>query len=74
MPEKLLNLKQVQDALGISESTIFRLMKNKKLKGFKIGREWRFQEKDIDALIARQRQEVEQSTEDDPTGQLVIAN
>ncbi len=62
MPEKLLNIKQVEEALGVSESTVFRLMRNKKLQGFKIGREWRFQEKDIDALIARQREEAERKT------------
>jgi excisionase family DNA binding protein len=59
VPEKLLNIKEVQEALGISESTIFRLMKSRKLQGFKVGREWRFQEKDIDAFIARQRQQAE---------------
>lgn len=50
----LLNAKQVQERLGISESTFLRMMKNKKLKGFKLGREWRFKESDINAYIERQ--------------------
>ena len=57
MPEKLLNIKEVQEALGISESTIFRLMKSRKLQGFKVGRTWRFQEKDVNEFIERQRRE-----------------
>ena len=51
----LLNAKQVQERLGISESTFLRMMKNKKLKGFKVGREWRFEESDINDFIERQR-------------------
>jgi len=56
MPGKLLDVKQVQDILGLSERTVFRLIKNGELRGFKVGREWRFEEKDIDAYIERQRQ------------------
>jgi len=62
MPEKLLNIKEVEEALGVSESTIFRLMKSRKLQGFKVGREWRFQEKDINEFIQRQREEAERNT------------
>jgi hypothetical protein len=35
------------------------LLKNGKLTGFKAGREWRFQESDINAYIQAQRQEAE---------------
>jgi excisionase family DNA binding protein len=56
MPEKLLNIKQVQEILGLSERTIFRLIKKGEIQGFKIGREWRFTEADISAYIERQRQ------------------
>ena len=60
MTIKLLNIKEVQDTLGVSESTVFRLIRNKKLKGFKLGREWRFEETDIQALIKEQRKEAEE--------------
>lgn len=55
----LLNAKQVQERLGISESTFLRLLKRKDLKGFKVGREWRFEESDINAYIERQRRRSE---------------
>jgi excisionase family DNA binding protein len=50
---------QLQSILKLSERTIFRLLKEGKLKGFKIGREWRFQESDIDAYIQACRQAAE---------------
>lgn len=56
MAGKLLTIKDVQDILGISERTAFRLIKSNNLKGFKIGREWRFEESDIEDYIRQQRQ------------------
>lgn len=60
MPKELLNIKQVQEILGVSERTVFRLIKDKKLEGFKVGREWRFEPSDIDNFISRQRREAEE--------------
>jgi len=48
---------QLQRILKLSERTILRLLKDGKLTGFKAGREWRFQESDINAYIQAQRQE-----------------
>jgi excisionase family DNA binding protein len=64
MPEKLLNIKQVQDVLGLSERTIFRLIKDGELHGFKVGREWRFEESDIEDFIRRQRQKSEKKSKE----------
>lgn len=47
----------LQKILKLSDRTIFRLLKDGKLTGFKIGREWRFQESDIQAYIQAQREE-----------------
>ena len=59
---KLLDAKGVQERLGISESTLFRMLKAKELKGFKVGgRAWRFEESDIEEYIKLQRQKAEQS-------------
>lgn len=55
MPEKLLDVKQVRESLGLSERTIFRLIKEGELKGFKVGREWRFTEADITEYFEAQR-------------------
>lgn len=60
MPGKLLNVKEVQEALGLSERTVFRLIKIGDLKGFKAGREWRFEETDIQDYIKRQREKAAQ--------------
>lgn len=59
MTDKILNVKQVQEMLSLSERTIFRLISQGKIKGFKAGREWRFEQKDIEAYIERQRKEAE---------------
>jgi len=59
----LLDVKQVQERLGISESTLFRMLKRKELKGFKVGGprgQWRFEESDIEDYIKQQRQKAEQ--------------
>jgi excisionase family DNA binding protein len=56
MPDELLDVKQVQDKLKISERTVFRLIKNGELRGFKVGREWRFEPSDIEDYIRRQRE------------------
>jgi len=60
MPTKLLSVKEVQDILGLSERTIFRLIKSKQLNGFKVGREWRFEEDDVTLYIKTQRAKSEQ--------------
>lgn len=60
MPERLLDVKQVQEVLGLSERTVFRLIKTGELKGFKAGRAWRFEEADIENYIKRQREKAEQ--------------
>lgn len=66
MVRELLNIKQVQDILHLSERTVFRLIKSKELKGFKVGREWRFEQSDIDDFIERQRRKAEDDTDERP--------
>jgi excisionase family DNA binding protein len=60
MSGKLLSVKQVQEILGLSERTVFRLIKSKELQGFKAGRVWRFEESDIEDFIQRQRKKAEE--------------
>lgn len=59
MPEKLYDVKQLREVLGLSERTIFRLLREGDLTGFKAGREWRFTQGDIDTYIELQRQKAE---------------
>lgn len=65
MEDGLLDIKQVQQRLRVSERTVFNLIKRGELTGFKVGREWRFTESDINAYIERQRQKAVQSAEDE---------
>jgi excisionase family DNA binding protein len=65
MQREFLNIKQVQEMLGISERTAFRYIKSGELKGFKVGREWKFEPADIDAFIELRRQKAEQELKGD---------
>ena len=67
MNRELLNIKQVQAILHLSERSIFRLIKSKELRGFKVGREWRFEPSDIDNYIERQRRKAEDDTDKRPS-------
>ena len=60
MPDRLFDVKQVQEILGLSERTVFRLINSGELTGFKAGREWRFEQADIDAYKERQRKKAEE--------------
>ncbi len=65
MTRELLDVKQVREILHLSERSVFRLIKRKELKGFKVGREWRFEQSDIDDFIERQRRKADEDTEPD---------
>lgn len=58
--DKRLTMEQLRAWLKISERTAFRLVKIGELKGFKAGREWRFEESDIQDFIKRQREKAAQ--------------
>ena len=60
MSGKILDVKQVQEVLHLSERTVFRLIKSGELAGFKAGREWRFEESDIEDFIQKQKQKATQ--------------
>jgi excisionase family DNA binding protein len=54
MAEAVFTLEQVAKMLNVSERTIMRQIKAGKLKGFKVGKSWRFREDAIDVYIAEQ--------------------
>jgi excisionase family DNA binding protein len=53
--QKIISLEQVSKLLGVSGRTVVRLVENKELTGFKVGRSWKFDEADIDAYIQKQK-------------------
>jgi excisionase family DNA binding protein len=60
MDEDLLNVKQVQAYLKVSERTVFNLISRGDLKGFKAGRSWRFRISDVQDYEDQQRQKAEE--------------
>jgi excisionase family DNA binding protein len=46
--ETLLNVRDVAELLRVHTSTVYRLMKSKKLPGFRVGYDWRFQLAEIE--------------------------
>ena len=46
--EEMLGLDQAAAALGVSRSTLTRWMNQGRLRGFKVGRQWRFRRSDLD--------------------------
>ena len=57
-----LNLEQVAKMLGVSERTVLRLLDKKEIKGFKVGRAWRFEHSDIEAYVEQQRRKAQGET------------
>lgn len=48
---ELLTTHQVQEELQIDRTTIYRMLKDGRLEGVKIGRQWRFPRSEVDALL-----------------------
>jgi len=50
--DELITTKQVQDLLQVDRITIYRMLKDGRLKGVKVGKQWRFQPQEIEELIS----------------------
>jgi len=53
MPEQLLTLDQVAEYLNVDKFTVYRLLAQKQLPAFKVGNQWRFKRKMIEAWLMR---------------------
>jgi excisionase family DNA binding protein len=53
MQEKLLTTEQVASYLKIDKFTVYRLVTQKKIPAFKVGNQWRFKKKMIDAWLMK---------------------
>ena len=49
--KKWLSEKETQEYLGVSRSTLYRWQKEGKLKVYKLGRQRRYRQEDLDALL-----------------------
>ena len=54
---EILTLSEVASLLRVSHLTIYNMIKDGRLKGHKVGREWRFIKKDIDAYILSEQKQ-----------------
>lgn len=61
----LLTAKQVQDLLNIDRTTIYRMLKDGRLKGVKVGNQWRFPSAGIDFVIAGEKNTTPEVSADD---------
>ena len=50
-PNKLLNIKEVADLLGVSEQTLYRMVKSRAITAYKILGSWRFKNQDIEEYL-----------------------
>jgi len=46
--EHVLNLNEVADYLRVSPSTIYRLIRNRQIPAFKLGRDWKFNSESLE--------------------------
>lgn len=53
---EMLNIKEVAALLRVAEKTAYTLAQNGELLGFKVGGQWRFRRRDLDAWIDAQTQ------------------
>jgi excisionase family DNA binding protein len=53
--EDLLTAKQLQDLLQVDRITIYRMLNDGRLRGFKVGGQWRFSRREINAWLQEQR-------------------
>jgi excisionase family DNA binding protein len=51
MQEKLLSTEQVASYLKVDKFTVYRLVTQKKIPAFKVGNQWRFKKKMVDAWL-----------------------
>ena len=50
---KLLTPAQIAEALQLTESTITRWLRNGRLRGFKVGKDWRVSPADLEAFLEK---------------------
>ncbi|CEI72516.1 helix-turn-helix domain-containing protein [Romboutsia hominis] len=48
----ILNLTEVADLLRVSNQTIYNMIRDGRIKAYKVGREWRFLRKDIETFMS----------------------
>lgn len=64
---ELLTTKQLQELLKIDRVTVYRMLNDGRLKGVKIGNQWRFTQSEVDSLMGKESDEPEmEARKEDP--------
>ena len=53
MPEEILTIREVADYLKVTERTLYRLVQDGEVPGFKVGGSWRFRRGDLERWITQ---------------------
>lgn len=64
--DDLLTAKQLQEILQVDRVTVYRMLNDGRLPGFKVGGQWRFSKRDIERWLREQRQDVEPAAPSHP--------
>lgn len=56
MGESAMTVREVATYLNVNEKTVYRLVQEGRLPGFKVAGTWRFKREDIDLWIEKQKQ------------------
>lgn len=54
--ERLLTIQQVSEMFGLKLTTMYKLVREKKVPGVKVGKHWRFRREAIDQFLEDQQQ------------------
>jgi len=65
---ELLTTRQVQEILKVDRITVYRMLQDGRLKGIKIGQQWRFPQSEVDRLLGRAQSEAEMVAADGDGG------
>ncbi len=63
---ELLTTKQLQDLLGVDRVTVYRMLNDGRLRGVKIGNQWRFSRGDVNRLLGEPDEQNGQSAQTEP--------
>ena len=55
--EEIMDIKEAANYLRVKERTLYSLVKNRKVPGIKIGGQWRFKKKQLDAMFEQAESE-----------------
>lgn len=54
---ELITIKQLREILKVNRITIYRMLNDGRIKGFKVGRQWRIKKSEVDRLLGRKVKE-----------------